>query len=277
MKNNQIILAVLATSLLLGQPMVAQEQSQPKRTSRLKQEYEIFKGALKCVRQKGLRGCTRAQKKRLMAAGMAVIGIIGVGVLGYRVISTQQMPPEVSAKEDDDTDEKPIEIVSKGARELKREKLERKGKLPPISGGITQQPVFTETFEGGRPTGVRSYVGKAASYSVAAPPVAAPPRSPSVVDKAKGWLQRGRPERKKVPERRLSSQPEQPEQVFPSLEALQRASDEAHRAGKPFRGKVKGLVFTSPEEFQRAAEEAESKGEPFYGSLEFAPQRGASE
>ncbi len=76
MKKHRIILAVLATSLLLGQPMVAQEQSQPNRISRLKKEIQEFRDALKCVRQKGFRKCTPAQKKRIIAAGTALVAIV---------------------------------------------------------------------------------------------------------------------------------------------------------------------------------------------------------
>lgn len=87
MKKNRIILAVLATSLLLGQPMVAKEQTQaspkatpgaakPEQVSRLKKEIQEFRDALKCVRQKGFRGCTRAQKKRIVAAGIAFAVIV---------------------------------------------------------------------------------------------------------------------------------------------------------------------------------------------------------
>ena len=80
--GKSIILAILATSLLVGQPMAAQKQSQPSAQSRLinraKKEWREFKEALKCMRQKGFRGCTPAQKKRIVAAGIAVVAAIAL-------------------------------------------------------------------------------------------------------------------------------------------------------------------------------------------------------
>ena len=78
MKNNRIILAVLATSLLLGQPMVAQEQSKSSLVNRAKKKYREFREALKCVRQKGFRSCSSAEKKRIVVASVAVIAAIAL-------------------------------------------------------------------------------------------------------------------------------------------------------------------------------------------------------
>lgn len=95
MKKNQIILAVLATSLSLGQPMVAQEQTPTPVKSRLinraKKEWREFKEARKCLRQKGFRGCSRAQKKRIIAAGVALaVIVVGMGYGVKRGVSWRQ-------------------------------------------------------------------------------------------------------------------------------------------------------------------------------------------
>lgn len=91
MNKNQIILAVLVTSLLLGpvsaealsgtQPMVAQEQpqSKPERISRLKKEWREFQEARKCLWKKGFRRCTRAQQKRIVVAVIALAIMVGAG------------------------------------------------------------------------------------------------------------------------------------------------------------------------------------------------------
>jgi len=97
MEKNRIILAILATSLLLGpvsagalsgrQSMVAQEQSKPEqsqasgvakseRISRLKKEWREFWEALRCVRQKGYRECTPAQKRKIKQAAVVLLGTI---------------------------------------------------------------------------------------------------------------------------------------------------------------------------------------------------------
>ncbi len=87
MNKNRIIMAVLAMSLLCTQPIVAADQPQALPTAmpgaaksgivnRAKKEYLEFLDALKCVRQQGFRKCTRAQKKRVVIAGVALAAIL---------------------------------------------------------------------------------------------------------------------------------------------------------------------------------------------------------
>ncbi len=82
MKKNQIILAVLATSLLLGHPMVAQEQSGL--IERANKQYKEFTGVFKCAWKKGYRACDPAQKRKIKQAGVVLAAI--VGALGYGFI-----------------------------------------------------------------------------------------------------------------------------------------------------------------------------------------------
>jgi hypothetical protein len=90
MNKNRILVAALAMSLLGLQPIVAADQSKSTMVDRAKKEYREFMQALKCLRREGFRGCSSAQKKRIVAAGVALAAIV-VGV-GYYFVDPSRVP-----------------------------------------------------------------------------------------------------------------------------------------------------------------------------------------
>lgn len=82
MKKNGFIAAILAFTLL-GNAHIQTTSHRPadSATSRLKKQVQAFKDAFACAREKGFGACTPAQKKRIVATGLAII--IVLVALGY--------------------------------------------------------------------------------------------------------------------------------------------------------------------------------------------------
>ncbi len=85
MNMNRIILSVLAASLLGSQPILAADPPKPNTSTsnlidRAKREWRELKEAVKCARKQGFRKCSRAQKKRIVIAGLALAAAIAATV-----------------------------------------------------------------------------------------------------------------------------------------------------------------------------------------------------
>ena len=87
MNKNHIIMAILAVSFLGTQSITAADQHQP---GILKRKYRGFKEAVSCAIKKGPRKCTRAQKKRIIIAGVALAAVIAAtaGYIGIRKLTS---------------------------------------------------------------------------------------------------------------------------------------------------------------------------------------------
>jgi len=88
MNTNHILLTILAISLLATQPMLAAEQTKKKQISILKREWRALKDAYRCAKRNGIRKCSRAQKARIIAAGIALAVAISASVY----VGIQQLP-----------------------------------------------------------------------------------------------------------------------------------------------------------------------------------------
>lgn len=72
MNMNRIILVILAVSLLATQPIMAAEPNTSNIIDRAKKEWQEFKEAISCLRKNGFTKCSRAQKARIITAGIAL-------------------------------------------------------------------------------------------------------------------------------------------------------------------------------------------------------------
>ena len=103
MKSNRILLAILATSLLIMQPGMVAEPAQKQNVSlvqRANREYQAFKEAYRCAREKGIRNCSRAQKTRLIGAGIALVLIVAsIAYGGYRDVRGWRLKQEARKEE----------------------------------------------------------------------------------------------------------------------------------------------------------------------------------
>ncbi len=91
MNTNRILIAVLALFLLSNQPIMAAEPNTSNIIDRAKKEWREFKEAVSCLRKKGFRACSRAQKARIIAAGiaLAVVSATAVYVIKPRTFAQQ--------------------------------------------------------------------------------------------------------------------------------------------------------------------------------------------
>ncbi len=91
MNKNRIIMAVLAVSLLATQPIMAAEPNTSNIIDRTKKEWREFKEAVSCLRKNGFRACSRAQKARIIAAGiaLAVVSAATVYIIKPRTFAQQ--------------------------------------------------------------------------------------------------------------------------------------------------------------------------------------------
>ena len=86
MNKNRITMAILALSLLGNQPILAADPPKPNTSTsnlidRAKREWRELKEAVKCARKQGFRKCSRAQKARIIGAGLVLAAAIAATVL----------------------------------------------------------------------------------------------------------------------------------------------------------------------------------------------------
>ena len=104
MKKNGFIWAILAFTLLGSCPINAASQQSSSVSQYLEKQLLEFKDAFVCARKKGFGACSPAQKTRIVATGLAVIGAIAaLGYSGARGARWWQKPQEKKALVKDKT------------------------------------------------------------------------------------------------------------------------------------------------------------------------------
>ncbi len=100
MNKNRIIMAILAVSLLATQPILAAEPNTSNIIDRAKKEWHEFQEAVRCARKQGFAKCSRAQKKQIITAGIALVVIAtatSAGIYGHQLTRARQ-PGQYLAK-----------------------------------------------------------------------------------------------------------------------------------------------------------------------------------
>ncbi len=106
------LLVLCAVALGAFEPGIMAVPSKATVTNRLQSEYSQFKASMKCFKQKGWKGCTPAQRKRIAVAGVALTALIVAVVGGGTVLGLKRYKYLKKSKEDLVSKEEPVEEMS---------------------------------------------------------------------------------------------------------------------------------------------------------------------